>query len=46
MGKGQLEAVAYMSMRPGSPQPMTAMKVGWGRARRAEGVMDSERVRR
>lgn len=39
-------AVAYMSMRAGSPQPMTQMKVGWGRARRAEGVMDSERVRR
>jgi hypothetical protein len=41
-----LEAAAYMSMRAGSPQPMTQMKVGRGRERRADGVMDSERVRR
>jgi hypothetical protein len=35
-----------MSMRAGSPQPMTQMKVLMGRPRRASGVIDSERVRR
>ncbi len=37
---------AYVSMSEGEPQPITAMKVGIGRARRPSGVIWEERVRR
>lgn len=46
MGNGQDVAVAYMGMRWGDPHPITAMKVGTGRARRDWGVMEAESVRR
>ena len=35
-----------MGIRLGEPQPITAMKVGVGRERREEGLMERVRVRR
>ena len=46
MGKGQFDSLAYMSIKPGSPHPMTVMKVLMGSRNNALGVIDSDKVRR
>jgi hypothetical protein len=46
MGKGHAVASAYIWIREGAPQPITAMKVGTGSWRRASGVIEAERARR
>ena len=45
MGNRQLVADWYIDIREGEPQPTMAMKVGVGRERREEGVMEAVRER-